>query len=78
MKVKLVTEDELKVLTIDGFVERFDRELGILDEATGKYPSQHKAWERTEAVYKRLTGEHRFKTFNAFRMALVRWRRSHW
>ena len=68
MMVRYFEEEDLKVLTEEGFVERYDRECrkGIPYKA---------AYENVEAVYVNIVGKRRYRSPNAFRQMLYRRRK---
>jgi len=68
MKTKTFSEQDLKVLTTDGFFERYFQE-------TRHATTGYEAWMLVEEIYRSITGEYRWKNVNAFRMALYRYLR---
>ena len=68
MMVRYFEEEDLKVLTDDGFIARYEQELR-------KGCTKLKAYENTEAVYARITGKRRYNSANAFRQRIYRRRK---
>ncbi len=68
MMVRYIEEEDLKVLTEEGFVERYEKECrkGITYKA---------AYENVEAVYVSIVGKRRYQSPNAFRQMIYRRRK---
>ena len=66
--VKYFEEEDLKVLTEEGFVERYEKEClkGITYKA---------AYENVESVYVSIVGKRRYRSPNAFRQMIYRRRK---
>lgn len=77
-KVRLILVEDLKVLTPEGFINRWERELALFDHQKGRYPTQKDAWLRVERVYHSIVGCDRYTSFGAFREAVMRHRRKYW
>lgn len=60
--------DDLRTLSIAGYFGRYEDECK-------KQTTFKQAWVRTEEVYKSITGHARYTSYDAFRMALSRYRR---
>lgn len=66
--IKYFESEDLKVLTVAGFIERYEKELK-------RHRTRLAAYDATERVYISIVGVPRYHSINAFRMALCRQRK---
>lgn len=66
--MRYIDEEDLKVLTEDGFIERYRQERA-------RHKTGRTAYEAVESVYIGIVGKRRYRSANAFRQALYRRRK---
>jgi len=66
-KVKLVEEKLFSLLTRDGFVNAFWRDLNVR-RAQDPNTTQRQVFESLDALYFKEIGHHQFPSFESFRM----------